>query len=676
MFDALKGLAGGGKAQKQYEELQALIDTAREERSALSTMLTQVTTRSAKLIETDQALERVDATAAAAAGSLDALARRIETLEQRATALAEVETRVQALIDTATTAQRQAEKLTAPDGELDKHRQQIQELSAQARDAQANIEALKQERAALEEFRHQLRASHAELKDVRQSVDQAVALRGELDQIRSVAGQLAHEYGKFRDDSREAREDAATATNAVRDVERKLGRLNQLQELSQATEEKLASVNALAEHVNQKARALDAQKHVIDRAVLEASRLNDMVWNMDAQISRLNEGVKQAARSEETLARIDQLVGETNARLDAATTMRDEFLRETARMEKDGHALVDVMRSSVERLALEKREFEAFDERLRALRDSIQDAEQRMEALGVRERQLAYLPQRIDEFSRSFESLMNEADELGRKQAGLDALQEQLAQVQDMAARATAQSEGLKQSRAELEALRREIQDFHQSYTGAAQLRDSLAADRAALEAFGERLSSFRARTPEIEAAMEAIAGRLAQLDEGMRQTTRLGGMAADLAAQLDRVNDRIQFVEMVEGRLNALHDVASEVDRKLAEQLARRAELETLRSQCDGVIAQMLDAQQKIEMVAALQGKILPMDIRISILQDRIDKTGERVKQVQRDETDVAAQEARLVELLDRAERWPPTWPNGRSRCRRSARSSHAPAP
>ena len=42
MLDALKGLTGGGKAQKQAEELAALIQTAREERSALSAMLTQV----------------------------------------------------------------------------------------------------------------------------------------------------------------------------------------------------------------------------------------------------------------------------------------------------------------------------------------------------------------------------------------------------------------------------------------------------------------------------------------------------------------------------------------------------------------------------------------------------------------------------------------------------------
>jgi len=40
MLDALKGLSGGTRSQKQKDDLEELIARAREERSALSTMLT------------------------------------------------------------------------------------------------------------------------------------------------------------------------------------------------------------------------------------------------------------------------------------------------------------------------------------------------------------------------------------------------------------------------------------------------------------------------------------------------------------------------------------------------------------------------------------------------------------------------------------------------------------
>jgi chromosome segregation ATPase len=147
---------------------------------------------------------------------------------------------------------------------------------------------------------------------------------------------------------------------------------------------------------------------------------------------------------------------------------------------------------------------------------------------------------------------------------------------------------------------------------------------------------------------MASILSRLTHVDEGVRHATRLSEMAADLERQLGRVAERMEFVTAVEGRLNALQALAVDVDGKLAAQLERRADLETLRTQCDGVIAQMLDAQKKIEAVAALQCKILPMDNKISTLQDRIEKTGKRVKEVQRAEEDLAAQESRLAELVE----------------------------
>jgi hypothetical protein len=51
MLDAIKGFAGNNKAQQkqQSDDLQSLIAAAKEERSALSAMLTQISSLSSKL---------------------------------------------------------------------------------------------------------------------------------------------------------------------------------------------------------------------------------------------------------------------------------------------------------------------------------------------------------------------------------------------------------------------------------------------------------------------------------------------------------------------------------------------------------------------------------------------------------------------------------------------------
>src|SRR5688500_13529810 len=98
MLDALKSLAGGGKAaQKQAEELEALIATAREERSALSAMLTQVSMRSGKLTETTKKLDDVGKKAVAASETLESITKRLDDLQGQASALSDVEKRAQSL---------------------------------------------------------------------------------------------------------------------------------------------------------------------------------------------------------------------------------------------------------------------------------------------------------------------------------------------------------------------------------------------------------------------------------------------------------------------------------------------------------------------------------------------------------------------------------------------------
>src|SRR5918992_5245705 len=411
MLDALKGLAGGGKAaQKQAEDLEALIAKAREERSALSAMLTQVTMRSGKLTETGKTLDAVDKKAGAATETLDTLARRLDEIQRQAAALADVDKRAQSLdaaisearakteklqaaaladvekraksLDAAVTqAQAKTEKLIAPDGDLEKHKRDIQGVAAAAAEVQSVVETVKRERAALEEVQKQIQKAHQELRDVRQSVEQAAALRGELEQLRGVATQLTQDYSKAREISREADDDAFAALEAVKDIEKRLSRLAHLQELGRTTDEKLTALNSLAEHVTQKTRILEGQKSIVDRAVVEINHVNELVWKMDAQIGKVNEGFKELARGEEIIAKVDALNSETRARMEKADRTRAEFASETERIEKEGRELVEFLRSNVERLALEKKESDVLQERMFSLGEAVQSAEGRMDAM-------------------------------------------------------------------------------------------------------------------------------------------------------------------------------------------------------------------------------------------------------------------------------------------------------
>src|SRR6185295_2078007 len=190
-------------------------------------------------------------------------------------------------------------------------------------------------------------------------------------------------------------------------------------------------------HVSRKAKALESQQQAVEHAVVQTNRVNEMVWSMDVQIGKLNEGLKQAAKAEEQIGRIEKLAAEASAQLDAATTARQEVERETAKLSKDAGALLDSAKSQVEALSVKKKEFEAFDERVRSLTGSVGDAETRMDALAAKDKNFAALGQKVDGLAKRFEALFSQSDELAKKQLALETLHEQLGQVDELAKKST-----------------------------------------------------------------------------------------------------------------------------------------------------------------------------------------------------------------------------------------------
>src|SRR3954470_24147537 len=242
MLDAFKSITNnkGKLAQKQTDELELLIATAREERSAISAMLTALTARSAKLTPLGKTLEQVSEKATTVTDRLDEIGRRLTALDDRTHEMEEIDKRIQALKESAKQAEQTTLKALGPDGELQKHREAVQHLSSQALGTQATLETLKKERATLEEVRGQLQKADGEVK---QSLGQTATLKAELDHIRSIAAALTQDYSKIREISREAREDTTAALTTVKEVEAKLVPLARLNEMSQSTEQRLTTLN-------------------------------------------------------------------------------------------------------------------------------------------------------------------------------------------------------------------------------------------------------------------------------------------------------------------------------------------------------------------------------------------------------------------------------------------------
>ena len=519
------------------------------------------------------------------------------------------------------------------------------EGDARTLEARDSITALRQEGEQLEELRTRLRQATA---DVARSAETIIALKGELEALRRSESQLQQELQGIRESARAARDDAAAATAAVQGIDQKLLAFARLQELSEGTEQRLNALNALAEHVSHKTKALETQKQTVERAVVEATRLNEMVWSMDAQIARLAQGGEQMRQAEETIGRMEALARTTAQELASANAGRDEFLREAARVEAQGSALSEQLHANVERLTIEKEEIDAFDQRLQAMARAVGDTQASVKGLMAKQDTLMSMERKADAVSKAFVAWSAKADELSGRHAQLEAL---TGEPRAGRGAGPAHRRAARQPAAGAERDRRDAARAHRVPPGA---RRSGVAARPARSGPRRARQLWRTRRRDDEPGARTrhphpvVLAKLALVDAGNQSAARLSELTHELDARLERVGGRMQFVETLEQRVNGLHTVTAEVGQKLADQLARRAEVEGVKNQCDTLMTQLLDAQQKLDGVAALQSRVLPLAGQMATLLQQVERCQQLVQSVQTDEAAVHAQRAQLLELVE----------------------------
>ncbi|HEX6018632.1 MAG TPA: hypothetical protein VFZ28_11070, partial [Burkholderiaceae bacterium] len=635
----------GSERRQAHEDLRSLVEQAREERSALEIMLARVSASGPSLVQTTRSLDELSAKTDAVTRRCDQLGKTVSTYDECARHFEQLEARMTDLLGQVADARQHAEALTAPDGGLQQIRALAGEMGSQRRDARAALDELQREGTNLEALRERLRQATAEMG---QSVGHAVALKGEFDELRLSEEQLRREMQGIRKSAGEARADCEAANSAVAEMQAKLESLSQLQELSKSTEQRLASLNALAEHIAHKAKALEAQKQTVERAVVEATRLNEMVWSMDAQLAKLTAGGDQIQRAEHTVARMEELAKAAGDELQAASTSREAFVQESLQLQAQGQSVAESLRATLERLSLDKQSVDAFDERLQAMARAVDETDGRVRSVLTRDDELASMRRETDALGKAFAVLTANADELAQRQSQLDSLAGQLAQVDALGKRTASQHDSLLRAQKEIEAARGEIAAFHQAHAEATQLRDKLALDKASLDALGERAAAMLGRAPELTARLNDVLGKMASVESGQQSVVRLGELVGDLDAQLERVGERVRFVEQVEARVNSLHAVTTDVERKLADQLARRAEVESLGHLCDTLATHVVDVQQKLDGMTGLQARVQPLASQVSTMTQTLQRTQDLVSAIKLDEAAVHEQRSCLSDLLE----------------------------
>ncbi|MCC6247630.1 MAG: hypothetical protein IT499_07710 [Rubrivivax sp.] len=122
-------------------------------------------------------------------------------------------------------------------------------------------------------------------------------------------------------------------------------------------------------------------------------------------------------------------------------------------------------------------------------------------------------------------------------------------------------------------------------------------------------------RQAELEARQDAVLGKMTLVDEGSPSARYLGELESALEVQVARVESRIGVIDQLEQRVGHIVTVIADVERRLSAQLQRREEVDSLKALCDTLLAQLVEAQPRLEAMVALRERLAPLSDEVNAL-------------------------------------------------------------
>ena len=257
--------------------------------------------------------------------------------------------------------------------------------------------------AAVDDLRAQLRQTEMDLERLK---GDAAACSSDMRQLRDLAAQLAQEYTRLTDAGRQTEKRGELAAETLTAIENRLGPIERIRELTSSTDDRLGSLAQLAEQVMNRAADFQAQKESIDHALVEATRVRQMLSALDARVATLAEHEQVLRHAEETVGHLERRAADAAADLERRV---DDFQSQKRTIEQ---ALNDATRATDLLSSLDAR-VATLTERDQALRHAEQ-------TVGHLERRSAEVAVRLEQAARITSALEHDLASLEKQLRTLD----------------------------------------------------------------------------------------------------------------------------------------------------------------------------------------------------------------------------------------------------------------
>src|SRR3989449_8327059 len=195
-----------------------------------------------------------------------------------------------------------------------------------------------------------------QVRDLSQSFDRTRQRQEELNRAGEAA---AARFQAFEERQQQVQGGVAAAQTRVTGLEQAFAHLTQAAADAADTKRQLGTLKSLADYVTQKVAVLEQQREVVDRAITQATQLDDVLREIDAKTRRHEERAQSLGELETRVTSLQTLHGDLLARSQEVTTRHDEIARADQELQARLNAVRDEVQRTVKRFELENQGLDA-----------------------------------------------------------------------------------------------------------------------------------------------------------------------------------------------------------------------------------------------------------------------------------------------------------------------------
>src|SRR5216683_2719491 len=467
-----------------------------------------------------------------------------------------------------------------------------------------------------------------QVRDLSTTFDRARQRQDELKRAGEAAAARLH---AFEERQQQVHGGIATAQTRVTGLEQAFAHLGQAAADAADTKRQLGTLKSLADYVTQKVAVLEQQREVVDRAIGQATQLDDVLRDIDAKIRRQEESAKNLGALETRVTDLQALHGDLLTRSREVSARHDQIAQADQELHGRLNGLRDEVQRTVKRFELENQGLDAVGQRILDLRGALTDMETRCRTL--------------DESTRTIGDVRSQADGLATQLGGIS---ETVGQLETQAERLGAVQADAQQLAGTVEHMTQRVARLEKAQPSVeAALRD-FASLKGTHEEVKDALERMQLAEGEIARVREAQAGTKTWLGDVTESVTALRG---ELAA----VEDMKPTVESVRNDADRLSQAMAQIEsrRQLVDQLnTRLSDLTAAAAQLDertgGLVARMDTTDQQFQAVTAHATEAARIERLIPTVIGTVERAERRMTQM---DTAVAALEGRAQNLEALAE-------------------------